>query len=62
MIDIFDHQLEAKPSDRSGDVSEHRRNPRERFHRPITWTENVNFVHDQRLQVGQSADEVRDSY
>jgi len=62
MFDIFDHELDAKSPDRSGDATEHFGNPQKGLHGTVAWTENVNFVHDQGLQIGQPADKVWHSY
>jgi len=58
VVDVFDHQLDEKPTDRSGDTFENQGNPQERLHWTVAWTGNVYSVHDQGVQVGQSADEV----
>lgn len=46
VIDIFDHQLDAKPSDGGSDTFEHEGNPQEGFHRTIAWKQCINFVHN----------------
>lgn len=59
MVDTCDHQFEAKPTEGTGDAFEHQGNPRERFRWIIAWTGDINPVHDQGIQVDESADKVR---
>ena len=61
MIGVVDHQFDANSPDGRGDASEHQGNPREGFCETITWAKDVNFIHNQSLEAGQSADKVRDS-
>jgi hypothetical protein len=58
MIDIFDYQLDAKPTDVGGDAFEHEGNTKARSRWTSAWSGNQEFVYNQSIQVGQSADKV----